>query len=198
MADASDDGPDRHPDSPAVDGAGDADGRSRRWLVRLLVGLGLGIPIALEATTFLGLIRRSLLGEDDGTPSPTPEGRLVGIGDELLPATGPVETMTDAAIEGSSGDAWSLRVVVDVENTGDSPYAFRLGEVTTASGDAVSGGGATGEIPPGETVTLRASWSLPAGSTPETMVVQGLTYPEGGTVARVREVVRLRNVPVEG
>lgn len=187
-----------------ADDAADSDGEddiSRRWLIRILVGLGIGIPIAVEATTFLGLIKQRLFGseESDGgetataTTSP-PQG--VGVGDELLTETPQPETVTDAIVHISDDGSWVFEMVVDVENTGETPYELRLSTVTTGSGTAVENRASTGRIPPGESRELTNTWVLPTGESPARLGVTAVTYRESGATVTDR-TVRLRSVPVE-
>jgi len=169
----------------------------RRTLVRLLIGLGIGIPILVEGLTFLGLIERQLFDEGgDSTDEPTATPiRRVGVGDELLPDTPQPETVRELLII-AAGDPWQFTMSVAVENTGDVPYELRLGEVTLSDGTTVQGGGSTGQIPPGDQGTAAAQWSLPSGSTPRTVEVTGTAYGESPTV--IEEDVHLSKVPVQG
>lgn len=177
---------------------GEMDERTRRWLIRLLVGTAIGIPVLIEGSTFVGLLKSHFGGGGSGSPTrtETPGERRVGVGDELLPSTPQREILSDAFVKGPSGDTWRFTAVVTVENTGEDPYEVRLGAVTLDDGRTVDGGGASGQVPPGDTATLRTTWDIPAGSEPTRLDVSGLTY--GETTERVRESVRLRSVPIEG
>ncbi len=170
----------------------------RRNLVRLLIALGIGIPILVEGLTFLGLIESHLFGgrrrgDDGDTPTP---GRRVGVGDELLPDTPQPETVREMLIL-AADEPWQFTISVAVENTGDVPYELRLGEVTLSDGSTVKGGGSTGRVPAGESGTAAAQWSIPAGSTPQTVVATGTSYGDA-TPSVSSEVVRLSKVPVQG
>ncbi|MFC7172729.1 hypothetical protein ACFQL0_03920 [Haloplanus litoreus] len=79
---------------PAASDADSADGTpgglSKRTLIRLLVGFGIGIPILIEGLTFLGLLQNQFGGEgDDSTESTATETdgapEAVGVGDDMLP-----------------------------------------------------------------------------------------------------------------
>ncbi|WP_435185293.1 hypothetical protein [Halobellus sp. EA9] len=179
----------------------DDDEVSRRWLIRILVGLGIGIPIAIEATTFIGLIRERLFGGDGSeseatatTTTSPPQG--VGIGDELLPETAPTETVTDAVVRIGSDGSWTFEMTVDVENTAEAPYELRLSTVTTDSGTTVENRASTGRIPAGESRSLTNTWALPTGESPETVVATAVTYRESGASV-AEETVRLRSVSVQ-
>lgn len=167
---------------------------SRRNLIRLLVGLGLGIPIAVEARTVLGILDQQFLGGEthDGTANASPD--TVAVGDELLPKTTPVERLTMMVVEARDSD-WTFHLEADVENTGDRPYEFRLGTVYTTNGVG-TGGTTTGSLDPGETTTLTAEWSVPEGGKPNAVDAIGITNPDGDA-ARVSARVHLGNVPVD-
>ncbi|MEF8774346.1 MAG: hypothetical protein V5A23_09635 [Halobacteriales archaeon] len=180
--------PPRHPSEGLDDD-------TRRWLIRILVGLGIGIPILIEGATFLELFRHHLLGSDTPTPTAatdTPGG--VGVGGELLPGTPQTETLTDATLRAGDG-AWSFEVAVAVENTGEVPYELRLGEVVTETGTMVDGSASTGQVPPGETATVEGTWALPSGSEPDRLAVVAVTY--GETTATVSESVKLGSIPTQ-
>jgi hypothetical protein len=196
-------------DSPATDGSDapatddESSAVRRRWLIRLLVGLGIGIPVVIEARTFLGLFWSYLAGsgEDDGTgegtttPTTTaPSG--VGVGDELLAATPQTETVRASYIQVEGSDR-RFELSVEVDNTGETPYELRFGAVRTAGGESVDGGASTGRIPPGETATVTGTWELPSGDRPESVTVTALTYAGDGVELTERQV-RLERVSFRG
>lgn len=170
------------------------DDDTRRWLIRILVGLGIGIPILIEGATFLELFRRHLLGSDTPTPTATDTPGGVAVGEELLPATPQTETLSAATLRAGDG-AWSFEVTVTVENTGEVPYELRLGEVVTETGTMVDGAASTGQVPPGETATVEGAWALPSGAEPDRLAVVAVTY--GETTATVSESVELGSIPTQ-
>ena len=169
----------------------------RRTLIRLLVGLGIGVPVAIEAATFLGLFERRLLDGGDGGPTATPRPERVGVGDELLPETPPADTVTDARVSTGEG-GWSFALEVTVTNGSDAPYELRLGDVTTSGGDTVAGGGSTPRVPPGGSDAVLAHWTLPEGATPERVDAVGISFPADADPVTVRRSVPLATVPVSG
>ncbi|MFB6218235.1 MAG: hypothetical protein ABEH77_03490 [Halobacteriaceae archaeon] len=196
MAEAGDaGGPDgtAGPDGPP----GDGDGVSRRWLVRLLVGLGIGIPVLVEGATFARLVGNWLFGGEDreGTATATTTTRRgVGVGDELLPDTAPTERVTSATVAAGE-EAWRFVLSVEVENDGGVPYELRLGAVTTADGETVAGEATTGRVPPGESAFVTGAWELPPGATPASVAVVAATY--GAETERREREVPLARIPVE-
>lgn len=172
-------------------------GISRRNLVRLLVGAGIGIPVAVEARTLLELVDRKLLGgggsDDGGATSPTATPAGVSVGDELLPATAASETVTEARVE--AGTTWQFTLAVEVENETDRAYELGLGAVETTDG-RVTGEHRTDRLAPGGTTTLAAAWTIPEGSSPTAVEAVGVVG-SGADARRVAETVRLGNVLVQ-
>ncbi|MFB6068829.1 MAG: hypothetical protein ABEJ90_02770 [Halobacterium sp.] len=176
-------------------------GISRRTLIRLLVGLGIGIPVLVEGLTLLGLVGQQLSGDggDDGDGAETPDAPSgVDVGDEMLPETTQRETLASAILR-EGGDRWDLTLTADVANTGDADYEFQLVTVTTADGETVSGGASTDRLAPGEETSITGEWAIPAGSTPASVDVVALLYPDGeGSVETVTATVPLAKIPVRG
>lgn len=186
----------------------DDGGLSKRTLIRLLVGFGIGIPILIEALTFLGLLRQQLGGGDgDGaggtatetTASGTDTGG-VSVGDDLLPATDRSERLVSAVLRQESGsDRWPLSLTVEVTNDGTTDYEFQLLAVHLGDGETVGGRVSTDRLAPDESRTVTGEWSIPAGSTPRAVEVVALIYPDGeGSVETVERRVELAKIPVRG
>ncbi|MFB6080198.1 MAG: hypothetical protein ABEJ81_04295 [Haloferacaceae archaeon] len=173
----------------------------RRTLIRLLIALGIGIPVAVEGATFLGLVGHEIGGDDgsDGTATPTatPVRRPIGVGDELLPETSPVERVTDMTLRATDG-GWRFEMVVEVENDLDTAYEFRLGPVTTEGGRTVDGGADTGTMISGATTTITGRWDLPEGDPPDAVAVSAVVPVVGGeTPRRYSESVPVARVHVQ-
>lgn len=166
----------------------------RRTLIRLLVGLGIGIPVLVEVLTFLGLVETRLFEGDEGTPTPGP-GR-VGVGDELLPDTPATETVTEGVVRGQD-TPWVFVLTVEVENAGASAYALQLGSLTLGTGRTVAGGASTGRLPPGGSGQVTGAWEIPQGSTPDALDVVAVEYTDGGTTETSTRVP-LASFPVRG
>jgi hypothetical protein len=168
---------------------------SRRTLIRLLIGLGIGIPIAVESRTLLGIIDQQFFGGETGDGDDgDADGEGVTVGDELLPETAPVERLTAATVFARDGD-WRFVLEADVTNTTDRPYEFQLGTVETTGGTG-TGGTTTGIIDPGANTSLVAEWSIPEGGKPLAVTAVGILDPDGDA-ERVSERVPLGNVPVQ-
>lgn len=169
-------------------------GLERRTLIRLLVGVGIGVPILVEAATLLGLVGDLFGpgGDETGTPTRTAEPG-VGVGDELLPDTPAIDTVVASYI---AADGWRYTLTVAVENTTGRTYELRLRDVTTADGRTVAGGGESDPIPPGESGSVTGRWDLPEGASPESVDVVAIA--RNGTVTKVERSVPLGSTPVQG
>jgi hypothetical protein len=167
----------------------------RRTLIRLLIVLAIAIPVLVEAVTFFGLLEAQLVG-GDGEPTATPTADRVGVGDELLPATPPTETVTDAVIRGQD-TPWLFVLTVEVQNPTDAPYELQLETLTLGSGQTVAGGASTGRVPPGGTGQVTGAWEIPEGSTPAALAVRAIAHREDGR-QETTAVVDLAKVPVRG
>ena len=174
----------------------------RRTLIRLLVGLGIGLPIAIELATFGGLFQSRVVnsgdgengGDGPGTPTAggaeTPPDDAVGVGDELLPATEQADTVTGAEVRNEDGGRVFVMTVA-VENDTGQGYELRLDALSTRSGTTVTGGGRSEQIEPGGSATVTGRWELPAGERPGSIIVVATTTAEDGG----RETVT-RRVPI--
>ncbi|WP_435067338.1 hypothetical protein [Haloplanus sp. C73] len=194
----SDSGADGDGDDADADVASD-NGLSKRTLVRLLVGFGIGIPILVEGLTFLGLLHDQFgSGEDaesTATTTDTPE-RAVDVGDDFLPETDREETLQSAVLRERSGDRWPLSLTVDVHNTGNTDYEFQLLTLHLDDGRTVGGRTSTDRLAPGERRTITAEWSIPAGATPRAVDTVALVY--GDDVETIERRADLAKIPVRG
>lgn len=196
-------------EDPAADAESAAEARSRRTIIRLLVGFGIGIPVLIELATFVGLVEQSLLGDDDAgdgdvptaetagdatrTPGDSGDAGEVGIGDELLPETTPRETLSVASFR-AGDDSWVLTLAAGVENTASEPYTIGFGPVTTTNGRRVEGTNRAATVAAGETGQITGTWQLSPGSRPAGVELRTAT----GDAEPTPHEVALARIPVEG
>lgn len=174
---------------------GGPEDRRRRRLLRLLVGLAIGIPVLVEGLTFAGLLGDRFGGGDgDGGATTTATGG-VRVGD-VLPIDAPVETRLVAGELRQGEDAWTLELTVEVRNGGDHPFGLELSTVTTSDGAGVAGSASTGRVDPGETARVTETWALPANALPATLTVVTTTY--GEETRQRAATVDLGKIPVRG
>jgi hypothetical protein len=186
----------------AADSESAAEAHRRRTIIRLLVGLGIGIPILVELATFVGLVEQSLLGDDrndgsggesGGNTTTTAGSGGVGVGDELLPDTPQRETLSVASFRAAT-DQWVLTLAASVENTSSEPYTVQFGPVTTEGGRTVEGTSRAVTVAAGEAAQVTGTWQLPPGSRPASVVVRTGT----GDAVTTDHTVDLGRIPVEG
>ena len=127
------------------------DEHSRRRLLRVLLALGIGIPVAIELSTFFGLLAGD---RGDGAAD---------IGDELLTESPQRETLLDSSVY--EGPPRQYELVVGVENPTETAAEFAVGPLFTESGDSVTGTERV-EVPAGESRELTARWELEDGVMP--------------------------------
>lgn len=149
------------------------DGR-RRYL-KWLIALAIGIPVALEASTFFGLLGGQV-GEEQG----------LAVGDDLLADTDRPETVEELAFADGRFD-----LAVRVENTGDVPYGVAVSAVQLSNDERLDEPAAVGPVGPGEAETLTGSWSLPEGATPSALEVVAREYVDGQSQVLVASTVDL-------
>jgi hypothetical protein len=186
----------------ATQTAGDESSAARRrTIIRLLVGLGVGIPVLVELATFVGLVEQSLLGDEgegddggsttDGTDATGGGG--VRVGDELLPETPQRETLSVASFR-AGDDSWVLTLAAAVENTESGPYTVQFGPVTTRGGERVEGSSRAVTVDAGGTGQVTGTWQLSPGGRPASVVVR----TGAGDTATTTHEVDLGRIPVEG
>ena len=167
---------------------------SRKTLVRILIVLGIGIPIVVEGLTFVGLVGNQLGDGGDGATTPT-EPAGVDIGEDLLPGTDQAETLRAANV--SAGGDWEFTLRIDVRNTGRDGYELTVGPLTTEDGETIAGTRSTGPLGANESRDFTGSWSLPSGEVPTQLEVSAAVPTANGTTT-VSRVVSLETVSIQG
>lgn len=176
----------------------DVDGPKQKTLIRLLILIGIGLPILIEVATFGSLLSHHFVGgagDGGAAATPTPEIEGAGVGDEILAETNQTERIERASVV-TADDGWRFTLTVNVTNTGRTPTEVRLGAVTTRGGATVDGSATTGRVSPGSSVSVTGGWLLPAGERPDTVAVTVVSYPSDGTATIEQYTVRLGDIPV--
>jgi len=160
----------------------------KQW-IKILVAVGIGIPILIEVVTFGSLLTHSMGPQTSGTPTAATDTPMSGAveGDTILPETTPDERITDARVV-TRNDGWEFRLTVAVNNTGADGYVLSIDQVTTRAGAVVTGRVSTGRLAAGENQTVTGTWLLPKGQRPDSIQV---TVGENET-----RTVRLGDIPV--
>lgn len=163
----------------------------RRNFVRLIIAAVVGTVLVVEGGTLVELVRREILGsedgDDEGDGADGEEG--VGVGDEFLPGTPQNETLADGGVV-TGEDYWTVRLTVKAGNPTSESYTLRLADLETSNGDVVSGN-YTLEVPSGATRNVTGTWRVDEGEFPDRLSVEAMY---GGT--SVTEEIRLEGIPV--
>jgi len=152
-------------------------------MVRVLLVLAIGLPIAIEVVTFGGFIGHYVGGGDGGvaaTPTSTPGVDDATVGDEILPETAATERLEGATVSDGDNTTQFVLTVTVADPPGD--YELRFGAVTTRAGRTVGGSGATtGSLDAGEDGLVTGTWQLPRGDRPATLSVTVTSAPGNDT-----------------
>lgn len=132
---------------------------SRRRLFRILLALAIGVPVAVEASTFVGM----LTGERGD--------EVADIGAELLPDTPQTETLLDSSVYEGPPRQYELVAGIENENENESDYELTVGPLVTEAGDRVAGTKSR-EVPAGEDRELIARWELEREAMPAAVRVR--------------------------
>ena len=176
----------------------DVDGPEQKTVLRLLITVGIGLPILIEVVTFGSMMGHHLMGDSGGEAvpeTPTAAEAGAGVGDPILDSA-TVSARIDAASVVTTDEGWRFTLTVNVTNTGSDPTAVRLDSVTTRSGETVADTASTGRVPVGDTDDVTKSWLLPPGERPDTVAVTVFVYPEEESVRSTQYTVALGDIPV--
>ncbi|NLV06378.1 hypothetical protein GOC83_09580 [Haloarcula rubripromontorii] len=176
----------------------DVDGPEQKTLLRLLIIVGIGLPILIEVVTFGSMMGHHLLGDSgaEAVPeTPTAAETGAGVGDPILESAD-VSARIDAASVVTADEGWRFTLTINVTNTGSDPAAVRLDSVTTRGGETVADTASTGQLSVGNTDDLTQSWLLPPGERPDSVSITVFVYPDGESVQSTQYTVALGDIPV--
>jgi len=176
----------------------DVDGPEKKTLLRLLIIVGIGLPILIEVVTFGSMLGHHLTGDTGGeavTETPTAESAGAGVGDPILESSA-VSARIEAASVVTADEGWRFTLTVNVTNTGSDTAAVRLDSVTTRSGETIKGAASTGRLSVEQTDDVTQSWLLPPGERPDTVSVTVFRYPAGESIQSTQYTVALGDIPV--
>lgn len=157
----------------------------RRTFIRALIGVSIGIPIAVEGITFSTLFYERLVGSEQSDR----DGSGVGVGDELLAASSPTDTITEMNLTAASESEWTFTLSVAVENTAEDPYRLKIGPVSLGDGSTVGETVSSGTLDPGASTTVTGEWTVPSNAVVDGIWVGGKT----GSTSKT-ELVHLEHV----
>lgn len=165
-------------------------------LVKILVLIGIGIPVLIEAATLVRLIGGHLGDEEQNRSAAADAAAHVVVeeGDELLPATAPAETIVRMVVR-ARPDAWTFLVEAEVANPTEHPYELTLRALETQHGEVLDEAHVARRAP-GDSARLSARWRLPAGDLPASMEVEGRLVGAPDSVQAAPRRVHFDRIPV--
>ncbi len=183
------------PDSSDGGASASTPSASSKRLVRILLIIGIGIPVLIEAATLFRLIGGHM-SEDEApsSASETTEAYVVE-GDELLPETPPAERITALIIEPES-ESWVFSMDVAVANRTAAPYELQLREVQ-AEGGQVFEKTASQQWAAGDSAAMEIEWALPAGSVPSSLTAEARWYIGTDSARTVTQAIQFGKIPVQ-
>ena len=179
----------------------DVSGPDQTTLIRVLIVVGIGLPILIEIATFGGMLSHYVAGGDGGdaatasAKTPTPEVTGADTGDEVLTRAGPTVHISRASVL-TTDDGWQFLLALNVTNDGERPAEVQVGAATAHNGATVAGTGTTGNLEPGETGQVTGSWMLPSGERPASVSVTVVTATSDGGTDSTAHTVELGDIPV--
>ena len=176
----------------------DVDGPEQKTLLRLLIIVGIGLPILIEVVTFGSMMGHHLTGGAGGEPvaeTPTAEPAGAGVGDPVLESSA-VSARIEAASVVTTDEGWRFTLEVNVTNTASETAAVRLDSVTTRNGETIEGAASTGKLTTDQSAGVAKSWLLPSGERPDTVSVTVSLYPDGSGTQSTQYTVALDDIPV--
>ncbi|MFU1781423.1 hypothetical protein ACM16X_08580 [Haloarcula japonica] len=176
----------------------DVDGPEQKTLLRLLIIVGIGLPILIEVVTFGSMMGHHLTGDTGGEvapETPTAEPAGAGVGDPILESANVSARIGSASVV-TADEGWRFTLTVNVTNTGSDPTAVRLDSVTARNGETIAESASTGQLPVNQTADVTKSWLLPPGERPDTVSVTVFVYPDEGSVQSTQYTVALGDIPV--
>ena len=176
----------------------DVDGPEQKTLLRLLIIVGIGLPILIEVVTFGSMMGHHLTGDAGSeavAETPTPEQAGAGVGDPIIEPSA-VSARIESASVVTADEGWRFTIAVNVTNTGSDTASVRLDSVTTRGGETIDGAASTGQLSAGQTGDVAKSWLLPPGERPDTVSVTVSVYPDGAATQSTQYTVALGDIPV--
>jgi len=180
--------------SEAGAGASDSASAAETWLVRVLLVVAFGLAFGIEGMT---LLRSFVIDEEvdaEAQQEVTEQVPVLREGDRLLPALSSgvrVQALRLLAEE----EAWTFTVRVRPDPANTAAYTLTFDRLNADNGTVDTTDQAYTWVPP-DTATFTASWSLPPGRRPATLMVTGERDVASDSSATVSRTVSVRHVPV--
>ena len=171
--------------------------QSSKRIVRILVIVGIGIPVMIELVTLFGLVTDSMDDKKAGTAHrQSMEELRVKPGDEFLPAT-PAKEIIHSAKVSAQKRKWIFDLELQISGQTDGSYQLKLDSLRTRNGTLIpstfkwEASTATDPI-------FKTQWKLPPGEQPDALILSAMFSDTTGQVQNISRKVIFDKVPVRG
>ncbi|WP_372638664.1 hypothetical protein [Fodinibius sp.] len=172
---------------------------STKRLVKVLVIVGIGIPVLVELMTLFNLINVQIFEDEEvRQPEQVAEVRQITEGDTLFRDYGSPITIELMRIN-VSAQQWQFELGLSLPDSVDrEPLDIEVDSMRLNSGKIHATGGNSSwnvqeEYRPSR---LQAEWELPNGDIPSTLYISSFQQMKNDTASRVQQEVPLGNIPV--
>lgn len=173
---------------------------STKRLVKILVIVGIGIPVLVELMTLFNLINVQIFEDEEvrERSAPAAEVRQITEGDTLFR-----DYRSPVAIElmriNVSAQQWRFELELTTpDSVSQEHLRIEMDSMQLNSGRMLAAGGSSvwqlqeERSPP----RLHAEWELPNGDIPRTLYISSIQQMPGDSARRVQQQVPLGNIPV--
>ncbi len=178
----------------------DASGNSTKRLVKILVIIGIGIPVLVELMTLFNLINVQIFEDEQEVNQQresVAEVRAVEEGDTLFADYSNALTINLLRIKVSAQE-WRFALGLNpVDRLDQQQLQVEVDSLRLQSGKILSGTGDNPwEIEDTVPVGMSAEWELPNGDIPEMLYTSSFQYIESDSTKRIQQEITLGKIPV--
>lgn len=173
---------------------------STKRLVKILVILGIGIPVLVELMTLFNLIDSQMFGGDETkveSSEQSVEVRTMSEGDSLFTDHSSSITLKRLRVRVSAQE-WRFELGLEaVDSLSQDELQIRIDSLKLQSDKILlEEDSSAREIKNERPVTIYTQWELPNGDIPKRMYISSIQKVSLDSVARVQEEVFLDKIPV--
>jgi hypothetical protein len=178
----------------------DASGNSTKRLVRILVIIGIGIPVLVELMTLFNLINVQIF-EDEQEVNRQEESvievRAIEEGDTLFADYSNALAINLLRIKVSAQE-WRFALgLSSVDSLDQRQLQVKIDSLRLQSGKILSGTDDNPwEIEDTVPIEMSAEWELPNGDIPEILYISSFQYIESDSTKRIQQEIPLGKIPV--
>lgn len=173
---------------------------STKRLVKILVILGIGIPVLVELMTLFNLIDAQMFGGDEPeaqSDDQVSDVRGVSEGDSLFVDNSAIITIDRLRVNVSARE-WRFELELKaIDSLTQEELQFRVDSLILQSDKVLLGDdNSSWEVKNEQPVAIRGQWELPNGDIPTKFYVSSLQKISQDSSARLQQEVPLDKIPV--